>query len=215
MQPGGDGGQGMNWILARVMGAAIASLVMAVVIGIILYAPKPYPSIKPIIKADAKKADGFLQTYYLLGLLKGEWTHQNGLPEGVAFHFYPNGSVMHRMFYVQGHLDGLIQEFYEKPGSARGVSRRHIPKNPPQAKIGVGPLKAEWQYVMGVREGAFKLYYNRGAIKQEGSYHQNKLHGFVRRYKKNGALKSEALYQNGKKMSGKKANLVIDTQFVR
>jgi antitoxin component YwqK of YwqJK toxin-antitoxin module len=190
-------------LVAGALATALSSLFMAFVIIVILYAPKPYPSVQPVIKQDVKQEDGNFQRLYWVGLLKSEWNYAAGWPEGPAYHFYPNGSLLRQLFYVQGRLNGPVREFYEKPGRATGFSRRFIAKHPPQAKLGAGQLKAEWNYQDGLLHGRYAKYDAKGNLREEGSYLRGKRHGFIRKYARDGRLVSERLYNEGKRIKNK------------
>jgi antitoxin component YwqK of YwqJK toxin-antitoxin module len=199
-------------LFAGALSAALTSVFIAVFVAIILFAPKPYPSIKQEVKYNADIEDGVHKTQYWVGLLKEEWNYNNGLPNGEAFQFYPNGSLYRKLEYVDGFLEGEVNEFREKPGRAMGVSRRFIPKKPPQLKLGVGELKAAWHYSEGKLNGEYRKYYKGGSEQEIGNYQMGKLHGFVREYSREGELKSEVLYDHGKRLSEKDAQLVLDTK---
>ncbi len=198
----------LSWVVAGALTGVLGSIVMGIFISIILFAPKPYPGIKEVIKQDMSREDGTIQTKYWVGLLKEEWTFKNGFPQGYAYQFYPNGSTLRRLHYVDGRLEGAVEEYYEKPGSARGVSRRYVAKKPPQLKLGSGKKKAVWNFRDGTLDGTYALHFEDETIREEGSYLEGKRHGFFRKYSRKGKLKSEVFYENGKKVRG--GRLVTD-----
>lgn len=94
-------------------------------------------------------------------------------PKILAEH-YPNGKI---------HSKIEVDEHQEPHGWAREYTESGI-------------LKAERQYVHGIREGISRLYYTTGELMTEWNYKNGKRHGPSLGYFKNGRLKDKGTYQN-------------------
>jgi antitoxin component YwqK of YwqJK toxin-antitoxin module len=195
----------MNWIVARMISGALASIVVAIVVIIILYAPKPYPGIEGEVSFDADRENGVVKTNYWVGLLKEEWTYENGFPHGLMLQYFPNRSVMRELRYHRGKLQGLIKEYYEKQGFRPGPSERRLVGVLDPKKTVRGNIKGKWEYQSGLKEGRYEIYYERGGLKEKGTYKQGKLNGRIRKFNQIGKVTSEKYYEDGKKASQQKS----------
>jgi antitoxin component YwqK of YwqJK toxin-antitoxin module len=191
----------MNWIVARMISGALASVVVAIVVIIILYAPKPYPGVEGEVSFNPDREDGVIETKYWVGILKEEWTYENGFPHGLMLQYFPNRSVMRELHYHQGKLQGLIKEYYEKPGFRPGPRERHLVGVLEPKKTVRGNIKGKWEYQSGLKDGRFELYYERGGLKEKGSFKRGKLNGRLRKFNEIGKVTSEKYYENGKRVS--------------
>lgn len=183
-----------NWVLARMVAAALAAVVIAsFYVIVLLFLPRPLPGIRGEVGLKPNQPDGIVETRYWIGLLKERWNYKGGLPNGVAIQYYPNGSMFRQLFYVDGKLNGVCNEYYERPTYRGGVGRRAFPKKRRES-FEKGPLKATWHYVGGKRDGEYKMYYLGGVLKEEGLYSRGKRVGTVKKYSEEGELISEKHY---------------------
>ena len=188
----------MHWLLARVLAGGIAGCLMALLLlGILWLAPPPVPKLQAEIPYHAKHQDGIVEKHDLFGLLQAQWVYVDGRPHGPALHHYPNRSVFRELQYVEGKLDGVMREYYQEE-RMRGGGRRGAFRDARQMyEASRGPLKGEWRYMEGVRDGDYTLYYENEYIKEEGQYRNDKYFGRILKYSKDGQLISERYFQNG------------------
>ena len=96
---------------------------------------------------------------------------------------------------MNGQLEGVIREYYQKD-RMRGMGRRGAIRQARSAhEAARGPIKAEWTYLGGKRNGPYRLYYENGFVKEEGVFRDDKYFGRILKYSKKGYLTSKKYYE--------------------
>ncbi len=190
----------IKFMAARMLAMGITSIFMAIVIGIILYLPRPLPGVTEDFSKPEQELEGLVAKKYWVGVLKEELNYVQGLPQGEALQYYPNRSLLRELKYEQGKLHGVIKEYYEKEGF-RPMSMKYRLSGllAPSMRVR-GDIKALWHYEQGKKHGPYQSFYKGGGLKEEGDYLEGKKHGVFKKYAEIGTLKSEKFYLNGKKV---------------
>ncbi len=161
----------MNPWIVRSIAGLFASVFVSVAIMLLLVLPRNLPGVPD--RPHFKNADphGTVNTYYWIGTLKEEWTVADGRAEGPMVQHYPNGSILREAYYSDSRPEGKVSEYYEQSAGSARMSRRMgvRPARESDSAVGAkGPIKAEWTYRGGVREGAYRLWWPSGEVKEEG-----------------------------------------------
>jgi hypothetical protein len=163
----------MNPWIARSIAGLFASVVVSLLIMLLLVLPRNLPGVPDHPRFKIADGNGTVSRYYWIGTLKEEWTVADGRAEGPMIQHYPNGSIMREIYYADSRPEGKVNEYYEQSASSVRMSRRmrvRSARNPDTAVGAKGPLKAEWTYQRGVREGPYRLWWPSGEVKEEGEY---------------------------------------------
>ena len=182
-------------LIARLLAGGIAGTIIAVLMmSIIHFTPRSVPKLIAEV-GQTKIEDGLHEDYDWFGLLQTQWSYSSGKPNGVAFQYYPNGSLYRELFYVNGYLEGTMREYYENEAYRRPPPRGRYPSHQ-ERNIMAGTLKAIWHYQEGQRHGHYELFFDNGLYKEEGDYHLGKRVGVMQRYSKEGKLVKEKVYES-------------------
>ena len=94
-------------------------------------------------------------------------TYRDDLRHGEYITYYTNGDVNEVFNYADDKKDGVCKEFYSRTGYP----------------------KKEFTYTKGIRNGPFKLYYDKNNLREEGRF-ENDSEVFVKTYYKDGKPES-------------------------
>ncbi len=156
--------------MTRAFAGGIAGFfVTSIVIAILLFGPRSEAKFQPIVHQQLQKKDGVYEKSDMMGLVQLQWFFEDGYPQGLALHYYPNGSLHRELVYRDGMLQGTVKEYYEKAGHRHKPPREALAYSEVRKAIS-GPLKAGWQYRDGVLDGPYTLYRENGEIKEQGQY---------------------------------------------
>lgn len=124
--------------------------------------------------------------YVLRVFYDGKWkldecyVEKNGIPDGQALLFYPDGSVKEESFYLKGRLHGpsrffgdgeiknVLAESYFRNGLRQGQGQWYYPS---------GSLYSLQRFKDGVWDGPQEFYYEDGQLKTLMYYERGKLSG--------------------------------------
>jgi antitoxin component YwqK of YwqJK toxin-antitoxin module len=120
----------------------------------------------------------------------------NGLFDGEWKWFYKSGKPLREEEYIRGKRDGKYLEFSE---SGDTIANGHFIEGEMDGEwvLKVGDNLEKGKYVVGLKEGIWREYYNTGVLKSEGNYIQGNPDGKFQIYYENGKLKEEQFYVNG------------------
>lgn len=114
--------------------------------------------------------------------------------EGLAYVYYPDGSVKQTIPYNQGKKEGLSKE-YDREGNIITlyeysndfmINRQLINRTDNS----------------GLKQGEWRDFHDNGAVSREMTYKDDLLHGFYREFNRMGHLIASMLYENGRLIEG-------------
>lgn len=142
--------------------------------------------------------NGTWKFYYPDGKTEQIGNYRNGREQGVWKWFYPDGSLHREENYFNGKRDGDYIE-YDKEGNiiAKGAYLEGEKDGPWEVKV--GDHRETGRYLLGLREGVWKYYYENGKIQFEGNYTRGMADGKHKYYYENGGIKEEQFYVMGRK----------------
>lgn len=114
--------------------------------------------------------------------------------QGIAYQYFPNGSVKQTIPYIDGKKQGLSKEYNEEGNIITlyeynndfMISRERINRTDSD----------------GVKQGSWKEFHENGNIRTEMNYRGGVLHGYYKEYNDKGILTVTMLYDNGKIVEG-------------
>lgn len=115
--------------------------------------------------------------------------------EGVAYLFYPNGTVQQTISYNNSKKEGLSKEF-DKNGAVITLMEYNNDFLISRERINRTDNK-------GLKQGGWKEFYPNGAVKSEKNYKDDQLHGYYKEYDIKGVLTLTMLYDNGSLVKSK------------
>ncbi len=123
---------------------------------------------------------------------------RNGLENGTWKWYYPNGNLHREEEYFNGKEDGIATEYsVDEEIIAQGDYLEGEKEG--NWFYNAGDYTEEGRYVVGLREGTWKHYYENGNLKYQGNYVQGNPHKRHKIYWENGVLKEERYYDMGMK----------------
>lgn len=152
--------------------------------------------------------EGSFKVYYPLHekteqTLAFEVTYHQGLRDGVARDFSPNGSKLREICYKKGKLEGLAYQYYPstrvmleilyQQGKREG-SFKHFDES--------GQLLRSSPYKNDELEGTERVFGNNKQLLEENNYHEGLLHGIQKQYNTHGKLIYQASWYEGE-LNGK------------
>ncbi|MFT5206467.1 MAG: antitoxin component YwqK of YwqJK toxin-antitoxin module [Candidatus Omnitrophota bacterium] len=167
-------------------------------VGLVYVVPQHIPKLH-LQAPKVKIQQGIQEKTDLFGLVEGQWTVDRGIMHGDALQYYSSGALLREMTYVEGELDNIVREYYEKKGYRRRPPTGSIIPRNMRGQI-AGEQKAIWTYVQGRKQGLYELYYENGILKEQGNFVNDKLDGRQRKFNTNGELIREKTY--GDRLNG-------------
>ena len=135
-----------------------------------------------------EKKDSTWNFYDESGKILSVENYTAGKKNGKAMVFFYTGVVSEEKSYKMDQLDGAYKEYYESK-----------------------KIRRERNYVNGKQVGKEVVYFPNGSVELMGVYNKNgKMHGVWITNDKNGKQITKAVYDNGKRLSGKKAEEWIE-----
>lgn len=129
----------------------------------------------------------FKTEYYDNAAIKSVKSYKNGVPEGVFREYSPEGKIIHSELYKEGIKQG--EGVMDEQGIKQGKWKEYY-----QDSI----LRAEGEYVDGLRMGEWQFYYKNGQKEQIGKYAKGeKPEGRWLWFHENGNTWREEFFQNG------------------
>jgi len=157
-----------------------------------------YPDKK--IKAEGTYTDnrrtGLWRFYNVSSKTEQTGSYSNGRPDGLWTWYYENGSVLREEEYFQGQRDGLYTE-YSPDGRIIATGQYTDGERNGEWKFTVGDYTEEGRYIIGLKDGQWRTYYENGKLKFRGNYVQgnpDKQHLY---YYESGKVREEQYYQTG------------------
>jgi len=159
-----------------------------------------YPDNKLKSKATYKngKLNGWVETYYLNGILLQRAEFKEQQLDGKVLLYYPEGSPKSECNYKQGIQNGLLIEYYldsviktkseYKNNTLNGLTQRYYPN---------GKIATEENYLNGVLFGFFKTYFDNGQLESSSTLEAGKKQGNYIEYNRKGILILETGYKSG------------------
>jgi len=114
--------------------------------------------------------------------------------QGTAYQYYPDGSVMQTIPYIDGKKQGLSKE-YDEEGNI--ITLYEYNNDFMISRERINRKDAD-----GLKQGSWKEFYENGNIKKEMNYRDGALHSYYKEYNKKGVLTVTMLYDNGKIVEG-------------
>ncbi len=161
-------------------------------VGLVYIVPQHMPKLQ-LQAPKVKIQQGIQEKSDLFGLVESQWTVDRGIIHGDALQYYSSGALFREMTYIDGELDGIVREYYEKKGyRKRPPAESIIPRNL-RGQI-AGEQKGIWTYVRGKKQGLYEEYYESGVLKEQGNFANDKLSGRQRKFNTDGELIREKRY---------------------
>lgn len=103
-------------------------------------------------------------------------TYKNGLANGIATWYFPNGKIEVSGNYINDERDGIWSWYDEK-----------------------GTLLRKIEYLFGLENGASAIYYENGILKEEFNYSKGEIQGLYKEFHINGKIAAEINFLDGKR----------------
>lgn len=103
-------------------------------------------------------------------------TYVNGLQEGEAVYYFPNGKLAAKGFFKNDSMNGEFTEYYPN-----------------------GKIAARTMFVMDFREGVQTNYFPSGEVQSTTSFVNDKVHGEQIFYYEDGSVQLQSVFSNGLK----------------
>ena len=123
-------------------------------------------------------------------------SYNNGRPDGLWTWYYETGTVLKEEEYFQGQRDGLSTE-YSATGEIIAQGQYSDGEKNGEWKFKSGGFSEGGKFITGLRDGAWKSYYDTGKLKFRGSFVQGNPDGQHIYFYENGKTKEEQYYQMG------------------
>ena len=171
---------------------------------------------------DNEKRDGAWKIFYETGELRangnyssdrqnGEWTFyfitgkteqvgnfRSGVIDGEWKWYYPDGKLMRSDLYSKGRLNGTSVQYSD---SSTIVAKGEYIDGEPEGTwtISIGDVREEGNFLMGLKNGVWKTYYDNGKLYHKGNFVQGNPDGKHEFYFPDGTLKEEQYYVMGRR----------------
>lgn len=142
--------------------------------------------------------NGQWKFYYPNGSVEQIGSYRNGRESGQWNWYYPNGTLHREENYFNGKRDGPYVE-YDENGKIIAQGQFLDGEKDGQWEIEVGDHKETGKYVLGLREGIWRYYYQNGKLRFEGNYTRGMANGKHKYYYQDGGIKEEQFYVMGLK----------------
>ncbi len=122
----------------------------------------------------------------------------NGVMEGEWKWYFPSGKLLREEIYVKGKPNGTCTQYSD---SATIVAKGEYIEGGREGPWieNVGDSREEGSYIMGLKNGMWKTYYNDGQLHHAGNFVQGSPDGRHVFYYPNGILKEEQYYVMGRR----------------
>ncbi len=134
--------------------------------------------------------------YFRTGGIEQKGRFERGRYQGLWNWYYPNGNIWREESYFNGREDGMFVE-YDRHGSILTKGDYISGEKEGEWIYQVGDHKERGAFVIGLREGIWKYYFNNGKIKYEGFYSQGNPDKRHKYYYSSGVLKEDQYYELG------------------
>ncbi|MEN8155786.1 MAG: hypothetical protein ABFS10_02455 [Bacteroidota bacterium] len=134
--------------------------------------------------------------YYRSGAIEQEGRFERNRYHGLWMWYYPNGNRWREEGYFNGREDGLFVE-YDRGGTILTKGNYIDGEKNGEWLYQVGDHEERGSYVIGLREGTWKYFYEDGTLKYEGGYSQGNPDKRHKYYYPSGVLKAEQYYVMG------------------
>jgi len=160
---------------------------------------------KDLYRAGNLKAEG----NYMNNKREGKWTFyfpdgkieqvgyfKNDQENGQWIRYYTNGNIFVEESYYNGKKDGYYTEYNEE---GKIITQGDYLEGEKEGAwlLEINDLKAEGQFITGLRDGKWKYYYDDGTLLFEGVYIQGNPDGKHKYYYPDGNIKEEQYYSSG------------------
>jgi len=157
-----------------------------------------YPDGK--IKAEGQFANnrqyGLWKFYNISNKVEQTGSFNSGRPDGLWQWYYDNGAIIREEEYFQGKRDGLCTE-YSIDGEVIAEGQYTDSEKNGVWRYKSGDYSEEGKYIIGLKDGEWRSYYNNGKLKYKGNFIQGNLDGRQSFYYENGKIKEEQYFQMG------------------
>lgn len=134
--------------------------------------------------------------YFRTGGIEQKGRFERGRYQGLWSWYYPNGNIWREESYFNGREDGMFVE-YDRNGSILTKGDYISGEKEGEWIYQVGDHQERGAFVIGLREGIWKYYFNNGKIKYEGFYSQGNPDKRHKYYYSSGVLKEDQYYELG------------------
>ena len=134
--------------------------------------------------------------YFRTGGIEQKGRFERGRYQGLWNWYYPNGNIWREESYFNGREDGMFVE-YDRHGSILTKGDYISGEKEGEWIYQVGDHQERGAFVIGLREGIWKYYFNNGKIKYEGFYSQGNPDKRHKYYYSSGVLKEDQYYELG------------------
>lgn len=172
-----------------------------------------------IVDKEGRKA-GTWKNYYVTGEIKstgnyennvkeGKWTYlfkdgkieqsgeyRNGQPNGLWIWYYSDGAIEREEEFYKGKEEGPFAE-YDESGEIITKGEYFDGEKEGEWYYKVGDHSEIGSYIIGLKDGKWKHFYNSGELKYEGNYIQGNPDGKHKYFYSNNVLKEEQFYLMG------------------
>lgn len=108
---------------------------------------------------------------YENGKLKYVYKIKNGLKEGEAFKYYPDGAIMQKSNWKEGKKNGITETYYKNGKiNIRGDFKNGEQQGWTYKYDSFGNLKGKTSYEKSIENGPFETYYQTGKVKSHGTF---------------------------------------------
>jgi antitoxin component YwqK of YwqJK toxin-antitoxin module len=157
-----------------------------------------YPDGK--IQAEGQYVDnrrsGQWKFYNTEGKIEQTGSFNSGRPDGLWNWYYENGAILKEEEYFQGQRDGLSTE-YSVTGEILAQGQYSDGEKNGEWKYKSGEYSESGKYITGLRDGAWRAFYENGKLRFKGTYVQGNPDGEQIFYYENGKMKEEQFYEMG------------------
>jgi antitoxin component YwqK of YwqJK toxin-antitoxin module len=157
-----------------------------------------YPSGK--IYAEGQYTDsrrtGIWKFYNPAGRTEQSGSYNNGRPDGMWTWYYDTGEVLREEEYYQGVRDGLYTE-YSKTGDVLAHGQYSDGEKNGEWKLKSANNTEEGSYILGLKDGTWKSFYQNGKLRYKGDWVQGNPDGAHIYYYENGRIREERYYDSG------------------
>lgn len=136
--------------------------------------------------------------YFLDGAVEQTGNLQNGVMYGEWKWYYPNGKILREEIYAKGRPNGLMVQYSD---SAFIVAKGDYVEGEREGDWieNTGDVHEEGRYIMGLKNGVWKTYYDDGKLYHKGNFVQGNPDGKHEFYYPDGVLKEEQYYVMGRR----------------
>jgi uncharacterized protein len=145
--------------------------------------------------SDNRKT-GIWKFYGKDGKMEQTGAYNNGRPDGIWKWYYENNNLLREEEYFQGKRDGTYTE-YSNEGTIIAQGQYSDSEKNGEWKFISANNTEIGKYILGLKDGLWKSYFNDGKLRTKGNYVQGNPDGQHVIYYENGKLKEEQFYEMG------------------